>query len=265
MKRVEPIFIYAFAVILLGPLSTSANRGMINIGPKEVNIQESVQNAIVAWNGDEEVIILSTDVQSSRPTLVLEALPLPSNSVKVEEGSFDSFQKLTAKNNEQIRAISEKAKELFRKGLDAESLSDKEAYYIESLKLRPGYAEAHNNLGDVYEKQGRYQDAITEYQIASVLAPNAFPPYFGLGDVYFKLGRFPTAIVNYEKGLKIEPDDKVSIERLKLSRILTTKIVFPFDSCQLTEKATEQLELVARSLSENTSLQKIRPFKIEAG
>jgi len=117
------------------------------------------------------------------------------------------------------------------------------------LKLRPGYAEAHNNLGDVYEKQSRYEDAIAEYQIASVLAPNAFPPYFGLGDVYFKLGRFPTAISYYEKGLKIETDDKVSIERLKLSRILTTNMVFPFDSCQLTEKATEQLELVARAFS----------------
>jgi len=107
MKRVEPIFIYAFAVILLGPLSTSANRGMINIGPKEVNIQESVQNAIVAWNGDEEVIILSTDVQSSQPTLVLEVLPLPSNPVKVEKVvlilSENSPQKSTNRSGRKVR------------------------------------------------------------------------------------------------------------------------------------------------------------------
>jgi hypothetical protein len=93
--------------ILLAPSLVSANRGMIVVGPREVSLQESGQNAIVAWNGDEEIIILSTDAKSSESTLVLEVLPLPSNPTTVEEGSFDSFTKLTEIINEKVRAIRE--------------------------------------------------------------------------------------------------------------------------------------------------------------
>jgi len=80
---------------------------MIVVGPREVSLQESGQNAIVAWNGSEEVIILSTDATSSESTMVLEVLPLPSNPIKVEEGSFDSFTKLTEIINKKVRAIRE--------------------------------------------------------------------------------------------------------------------------------------------------------------
>jgi hypothetical protein len=65
---------------------------MVVVGPK-VTLEEPGQNAIVAWNGREEIIVLSTNVKSSKSTLVLEVLPLPSNP-EVKEGSFDSFKKL---------------------------------------------------------------------------------------------------------------------------------------------------------------------------
>jgi len=80
---------------------------VIVVGPREVSLQESGQNAIVAWNGNEEVIILSTDTKSSESILVLEVLPLPSNPIKIEEGSFDSFTKLTEILNKKVRAIRE--------------------------------------------------------------------------------------------------------------------------------------------------------------
>lgn len=142
-----------------------------------------------------------------------------------------------------------KAMDFYQKGVEAKELSEKEAYYIRALDLWPQYPQAHNNLGDVYERQGRYDEAIKEYEIASTLAPDAPYPYFGLGDVYFKLGRYEQAVVNYEKGLRIEPDDNLSIERLRLSKVLTTKILFPFDSYELTDKAVEQLRVIAEALS----------------
>lgn len=91
--------------ILLIPSLASANRGMIVPGPREIYLEETGQNAIVAWNGEEEVIILSTDAKSSESTLVLEVIPLPSNPTKVEEGSFDSFTKLSEIVNKKVRAM----------------------------------------------------------------------------------------------------------------------------------------------------------------
>jgi len=112
-------YLLALVFIFLALSLVSANRGMIVIGPKEVSLQESGQNAIVAWNGNEEVIILSTDAKSSESTLVLEVLPLPSNPT-VKEGSFDSFTKLTEIINEKLRAIrDQKMAEGFSRGTKA--------------------------------------------------------------------------------------------------------------------------------------------------
>jgi len=69
-----------------------ADRGMIPVVP-EVSVYEPGQKAIVAWNGREEILILSTDVSASAETLVLEILPLPSKPV-VEAASFQSFQRI---------------------------------------------------------------------------------------------------------------------------------------------------------------------------
>jgi hypothetical protein len=72
--------------------SVYADRGMIPVDP-EVSVYEPGQKAILAWNGHEEIMILSTDVSSSQQTLVLEILPLPSKPT-VEAGSFRSFEEI---------------------------------------------------------------------------------------------------------------------------------------------------------------------------
>jgi len=70
-----------------------ADRGMIPVTP-DVSVYEPGQKAILAWNGHEEVMILSTDVTSSQETLVVEILPLPSKPT-VEAASFQSFEEIT--------------------------------------------------------------------------------------------------------------------------------------------------------------------------
>lgn len=103
--KTKYLVILLLILILLAPSVVYANRGMMVIGPMDVDLQESGQNAIVAFNGNEEVIILSTDVSSSESTLVLEVIPLPSNPNKVEEGSFDSFEKLIEIIQEKIETM----------------------------------------------------------------------------------------------------------------------------------------------------------------
>ena len=119
-NKYRVILALALIFILLAPSLVSADKGMIVVGPREVGLQESGQNAIVAWNGDEEIIILSTDAKSSESTLVLEVLPLPSNPTTVEEGSFDSFTKLTEIINKKVRAIREEG---MTKGLGRDAVT----------------------------------------------------------------------------------------------------------------------------------------------
>lgn len=71
-------------------MSVSADMGMIPVLP-DVSIYEPGQKAIVAWNGQEEILVLSTDVSSTVNTTALQILPLPSNPKKIEEASLKSF------------------------------------------------------------------------------------------------------------------------------------------------------------------------------
>lgn len=66
-----------------------ADRGMIPIS--DVSVYGPGQKAIIAWDGEEEILILSTDVYASGDTVVLELLPLPSEPKSIAAGDFDSF------------------------------------------------------------------------------------------------------------------------------------------------------------------------------
>ena len=91
LRRLCIVIILFLFVAVSFPL-VYADRGMIPVS-LEVSVYEPGQKAILAWNGYEEIMILSTDVTSSQETLVLEILPLPSKP-DVEAASFESFEKI---------------------------------------------------------------------------------------------------------------------------------------------------------------------------
>ncbi len=81
--RPVPAATLIFTLLLAG--SAGADRGMMPLEPA-VKIYEPLQDAAVAWNGKEEILLLATDLRASEPTKVLEVLPLPSEP-KVSKGS----------------------------------------------------------------------------------------------------------------------------------------------------------------------------------
>jgi len=90
-------------VFILCPLSTgSANRGMMPINPN-VQIFEPNQRAMIAWNGEVEILLLSTDLRASDSTTILEVLPLPSEP-DVKKGDLETFRKATDLINKKLYA-----------------------------------------------------------------------------------------------------------------------------------------------------------------
>lgn len=68
-----------------------ADRG--GFSPIGERVSESGQKAIIAWNGTYEILILSTDVSSSKESEVVELMPLPSNPT-ISKGEKRSFLKI---------------------------------------------------------------------------------------------------------------------------------------------------------------------------
>ena len=85
---------------LLGPVALCADRGSIPFN-HGVQIFEPVQRALIAWNGEEEILLLSTDLRTSEPTKVLEVLPLPAEP-KVTKGDTEVFRRATALINRKL-------------------------------------------------------------------------------------------------------------------------------------------------------------------
>ena len=83
-----------FLAILLIPTTSLAYADKGTIPIDNIPIYEPSQKAIVAWNGEEEILILSVDLKTLKAkTPVLEVLPLPSIP-EIEEASPKSFEVL---------------------------------------------------------------------------------------------------------------------------------------------------------------------------
>ena len=86
------VLICVLAVTILLPTSVWADRGAMSFQPW-IEIYEPAQNAVIAWNGKEQLLLLSTDLKAAAPTKVLEVLPLPSSPV-ITRGDIQVFEKL---------------------------------------------------------------------------------------------------------------------------------------------------------------------------
>ncbi len=100
------ITMLALGLVFSQPQPAFADRGSIPWGNWDAQnmpeIFEPAQNAIIAWNGKEEILLLSTDLKASKPTKVLEVLPLPSEPV-VTRGDVATFAKINALINDELR------------------------------------------------------------------------------------------------------------------------------------------------------------------
>lgn len=92
---------FLFSII---PSLVLADGGMV-VWPPSVHLDQSAQNAIVAWSGEEEIIILSNDIKGNGQGIVLRVVPLPSNPIEIKEGSFESFEKLVEIMNAKIEQM----------------------------------------------------------------------------------------------------------------------------------------------------------------
>jgi protein O-GlcNAc transferase len=67
-------------------------------------------------------------------------------------------------------------------------------------------AECHNNLGVAHLLQGRKQEATNEFKLALQARPGYARPYFKLGTIYEEDGDLDQAIDCLEKAARTEPE-----------------------------------------------------------
>jgi type IV pilus assembly protein PilF len=85
-------------------------------------------------------------------------------------------------------------------------LEDAVRYYQEAIRLKKDYSEAYNNLGTVYMRQRRWDDAIAMFQKALENLYYATPEmaYYNLARAYEEKGEDSRAIEFYEMAIELK-------------------------------------------------------------
>jgi hypothetical protein len=107
MKKCFYFLMFVSFVIIAVPLMTNANGG-VWIWPPSIHVNQTDQNAIIAWNGQEEMLILSTNWEKpagSQSATLLKVVPLPAEPSEIKEGETAIFEKLVKILNEKINAM----------------------------------------------------------------------------------------------------------------------------------------------------------------
>jgi protein O-mannosyl-transferase len=83
---------------------------------------------------------------------------------------------------------------------------DYETLWLDTLAKNPGCWMARNNLGLLYEKTGRTNDAIAQYRLALEAKPRAADAHTNLGNVLLAAGRRAEAMTHLREAVRLAPD-----------------------------------------------------------
>jgi len=85
-------------------------------------------------------------------------------------------------------------------------------FFKKTLSIDPKFSEAHNYMGTVYEVQGKLKAAIGEYHKALENEEYATPqfPHWNLGSLYLKQERYDDALREFKDVLRFDPQSIVA-------------------------------------------------------
>jgi tetratricopeptide (TPR) repeat protein len=77
-----------------------------------------------------------------------------------------------------------------------------------AIAINPQYADAYHNLANTYQTMGQLDLAIENYKKAIEFNPNLWQSYQNIAAIYFNSGQFDLAEENIKKALELNPSDE---------------------------------------------------------
>jgi tetratricopeptide (TPR) repeat protein len=149
--------------------------------------------------------------------LALQGLPRPRDMPgSVLEDAFD--RSLVSGLNRTTVATLQRERELDELALDTgDAATDEALKKLEALGyITPDNPDAHNNLGQRYQEQGNYSEAIEEFKKALAIRPDFPGALNNLGVCYGKLRQHDKAEEVLKKAITLNPQDVYAMNNLAI-------------------------------------------------
>jgi len=93
-----------------------------------------------------------------------------------------------------------------------------------AIKIKPDYAEAHNNLGGALVAEGKNEEAISHFKMAIKIKPDYARLYNNLGNALLAEQKTEEAISQYKMAINLKPDYAKAYHNLGVSYILNGRL-----------------------------------------
>jgi cytochrome c-type biogenesis protein CcmH/NrfG len=180
------------------------------LAPEDLGIREHLAMALLYNKQPREASdifarLLKEEPQSIRPELwiALGQCQLETNRVSDARSSFDKATQLDASSAVAWRNLAKATLELG-------DTRRAEIVLRKAMTIQSENSECHLMLGYIRLRQERLNDALVEFQSASLLDRNDTLSLCMIGHVLEKMGKQTEALKYYARALKIEPDDKLA-------------------------------------------------------
>jgi tetratricopeptide (TPR) repeat protein len=121
----------------------------------------------------------------------------------------------------------------------------------EATRQHPTLVMAHSMLGDIYQSDRRYSDALAQYEITAQLDPGAYKNHYNEGLMEQLLGRVKEAIASYLRALKLQPADFLTNQNLGAAYLqlgdYDSAIKYSKRATELNDKSAPALSNLARA------------------
>jgi tetratricopeptide (TPR) repeat protein len=88
--------------------------------------------------------------------------------------------------------------------------------FNKALELDPKFAKAYNNRGNAFHVQGKYQEAIEDYNKALELDTKFAKAYYNRGAAFYDQGKYQEAIEDCNKALELDTKNAATYNNLKI-------------------------------------------------
>lgn len=138
---------------------------------------------------------MSTEIEAPAPAAAAPAIPPPATTSSVNTAPSEEDKKLSA-----VRHYNEAVKAHLQG-----KLSEAIAEYKAALEGNNSLAEAHSNLGLIYNQQHNYAQALAEFRKALAINPKDAITYNGIGAALRAERDLQGAIKNWQTAVSLDP------------------------------------------------------------